>query len=51
LASVAVNTIGGVPFSELHQPTSDEIKPGLLTLEAYNTTNLSRVNGISINSS
>ena len=51
LTSVAVNTLDEINFSELYQPTSDEIKLGLLTLEVYNTTNLSRVNGISINSS
>lgn len=49
LASVAVNTMGEVSFSELYQATSDDefnVGTGVI-----NTTNLSRVNSISINSS
>lgn len=48
LASVAVDTIGEVPFSELHQPTFDEVdfNAGVVVI-----TNLSSVSGISINSS
>lgn len=48
LASVAVNTIGEAKFSELHQPTSDEVNT---ETGALNTTNLSSVSSISINSS
>ena len=48
LASVAVNTGGEVPFSELYQPTSDEVD---FNAGVVDTTNLSRVSGITINSS
>lgn len=48
LASVAINTVAEVPFSELYQPTSDEVNLGA---GVVNTTNLSRVHGISVNSS
>lgn len=48
LASVAVNTVGEVSFSKLHQPTSDEVNMGI---GAVDTTKLSRVSEISINSS
>jgi hypothetical protein len=48
LATVAVNTIGEVPFSELYQPTSDEVN---MSAGIVDTTNLSSVSGITINSS
>jgi hypothetical protein len=51
LASVATNTVSEVKFSELHQPTSDEVNLDLSNIEVYNTTNLSRVNCISVNRS
>lgn len=49
LASVAVNTIGEILFSELYQPTTDEVN--LETMSIIDTTNLSSVSGITINSS
>lgn len=48
LAAVAIDAIGEVPFSELYQPTSDEVNVGTGVVD---TTNLSRVSGIAINSS
>ena len=50
LTNVIVDTIVDVNFSKLYQPTPDEVKitgTGVIV----DTTNLSRVNGISINSS
>ena len=48
LASVVVNKIDEVKFSELYQPTSYEVN---LETEVIDTTNLSSVSKISINSS
>lgn len=48
LTSVAVNTVNEVNFSELYQPTSDEVN---VETGVIDTTNLSRVSGISVNSS
>jgi hypothetical protein len=48
LASVVVNTIGEGSFSELYQPTPDEVN---LETFVIDTTNLSSVSGISVNSS
>lgn len=48
LASVAVNTIGEVLFSELYQPTDEDVN---LETRVIDTTNLSSVSGISVNSS
>ena len=45
LASAAVDTIGEVLFSELYQPTPDEVNPGAGVVD---TTNLSSVGGISV---
>lgn len=48
LASVNVNLVGEALFSELYQPTSDEVNTETNVID---TTNLSKVSGISINSS
>lgn len=48
LASVAINTGGEVLFSELYQPTSDEVN---METGVVDTTNLSSISEISVNSS